>query len=125
MNFTSGNKTVTPAVNYRDSFVIAVGKNVIVVVLGMTINYINATMIHTFNRHHVCKLVLFLIKKQKLPMCFLSIHYLISQQLLVGCSSWFKVSKSYCVESIFVSCFKFSHFCCLLLLMCGITNAIS
>lgn len=53
MNFTSGNKSLTPAVNYRDSFVMAVGKNVIVVVLGMAINYINATMIHTFNKHHV------------------------------------------------------------------------
>ncbi len=54
MNFTPGDSNVTMATNYRDSFPVAVGKNVTVIVLGITINYINATMVHTFNKNHVC-----------------------------------------------------------------------
>uniref|UniRef100_A0A669ESX0 G-protein coupled receptors family 1 profile domain-containing protein n=1 Tax=Oreochromis niloticus TaxID=8128 RepID=A0A669ESX0_ORENI len=46
------NATIT--LNYWNTFVKTVGKNVAVVVLGITINYINATMIHTFNKYHVC-----------------------------------------------------------------------
>lgn len=55
MNFTPGDRNVTMAVKYRDTIVLAVGKNVTVIVLGITINYINATMVHTFNKHHVGK----------------------------------------------------------------------
>ncbi len=54
MNFTPGDSNVTMATNYRDSFPVTVGKNVTVIVLGITINYINATMVHTFNKNHVC-----------------------------------------------------------------------
>lgn len=50
MNFSSTNVTV---VHNRDSFNKAVTKNVIVVVLGISINYINATLVHTFNKHQV------------------------------------------------------------------------
>lgn len=53
MTFTPGDGNVTIAVNYQIAIIAAVGKNVTVVVLGITINYINATMIHTFNKHHV------------------------------------------------------------------------
>ncbi|XP_042339504.1 odorant receptor 131-2-like [Plectropomus leopardus] len=56
MNLTPRESNVTGAVNYRDTFVMAVCKNVIVVVLGIAINYINATMVHTFNRHHIFKM---------------------------------------------------------------------
>ncbi|XP_040014838.1 odorant receptor 131-2-like [Xiphias gladius] len=55
MNFTPGDSNITTAVNYWDTFNMAVGKNVAVVVLGITINYINATMVHTFNKHHFFK----------------------------------------------------------------------
>ncbi|XP_008284643.1 adenosine receptor A3-like [Stegastes partitus] len=41
--------------NYQ-AFVQVFSKNVTVVILGITINYINATMIYTFNRHHIFKL---------------------------------------------------------------------
>ncbi|KAM4612775.1 odorant receptor 131-2-like [Polymixia lowei] len=51
MNVSSSNITVT--VNYRDSFTKAVTKNVIVVVLGISINYINANLIHTFRKHQI------------------------------------------------------------------------
>ncbi|GLD65655.1 olfactory receptor 4K5-like protein, partial [Lates japonicus] len=49
MNTSSTNVTV--AVRYQDSFSKAVTKNVIVVVLGISISYINAGLIHTFCKH--------------------------------------------------------------------------
>uniref|UniRef100_A0A4W6BV92 G-protein coupled receptors family 1 profile domain-containing protein n=1 Tax=Lates calcarifer TaxID=8187 RepID=A0A4W6BV92_LATCA len=55
MNFTPGASNETEAVNYLDTLLMAVGSNVTVVVLGITINYINATMVHTFNKHHIFK----------------------------------------------------------------------
>ncbi|KAM7401554.1 hypothetical protein PAMP_016861 [Pampus punctatissimus] len=44
---------VTVVLQYRDSFAKAVTKNVIVVVLGISINYINASLIHTFCKHQI------------------------------------------------------------------------
>lgn len=51
MNSSSANVTVV--VQYRDSLTKAVMKNVIVFVLGVSINYINASLIHTFCKHQV------------------------------------------------------------------------
>ncbi|XP_070759149.1 odorant receptor 131-2-like [Enoplosus armatus] len=51
MNASSANVTVV--VEYRDSFSKAVTKNVIVVVLGLSINCINAGLIHTFCKHQI------------------------------------------------------------------------
>ncbi|XP_060945716.1 odorant receptor 131-2-like [Limanda limanda] len=51
MNSSSANVTVV--IEYRDSFTKAVAKNVIVVVLGISINYINAGLIHTFCKHQI------------------------------------------------------------------------
>ena len=51
MNTSSTNVTVV--IEYRDSFTKAVTKNVIVVVLSISINYINAGLIHTFCKHQV------------------------------------------------------------------------
>ncbi|XP_068450910.1 odorant receptor 131-2-like [Clinocottus analis] len=44
---------VTVVLQYRDSFSKAVTKNVVVVVLGISINYINACLIHTFCKHQI------------------------------------------------------------------------
>ncbi|XP_040890868.1 odorant receptor 131-2-like [Toxotes jaculatrix] len=49
MNVSSANVTVV--IEYRDSFTKAVAKNVIVVVLSISINYINAGLIRTFCKH--------------------------------------------------------------------------
>ncbi|XP_053171605.1 odorant receptor 131-2-like [Scomber japonicus] len=49
MNFSSANSYVRA----RDSFSVAVSKNVIVGVLCIIINYINGTLIHTFNKHQI------------------------------------------------------------------------
>ena len=51
MNVSSANVTVV--LQYRDSFTKAVIKNMIVVALGISINYINASLIHTFSKHQV------------------------------------------------------------------------
>ncbi|KAK1901242.1 Bifunctional protein FolD, partial [Dissostichus eleginoides] len=49
MSVSSANGTVV--IQYRDSFSKAVAKNVIVVVIGISINYINVGLIHTFCKH--------------------------------------------------------------------------
>ncbi|XP_063765917.1 odorant receptor 131-2-like [Eleginops maclovinus] len=51
MNTSSANVTVV--LQYRDSFSKAVAKNLIVVVIGISINYINAGLIHTFCKHQI------------------------------------------------------------------------
>ncbi|XP_010751056.2 odorant receptor 131-2 [Larimichthys crocea] len=51
MNLSSANVTVV--IEYRDSFTKAVTKNVIVVVLSISINYINAGLIQTFRKHEI------------------------------------------------------------------------
>ncbi|TKS71860.1 Trace amine-associated receptor 1 [Collichthys lucidus] len=51
MNVSSVN--ATGIVGYADSFSKAVTKNVIVVVLGIFITYINASLIHTFSKHQI------------------------------------------------------------------------
>ncbi|XP_029990876.1 odorant receptor 131-2-like [Sphaeramia orbicularis] len=51
MNLTSGSFE-----SEKHKFAVAVGKNVTVVILGITINYINATMINTFMKHHIFKI---------------------------------------------------------------------
>lgn len=51
MNATVAN--VTLVIEYRDSFTKAVTKNVIIVVLSISINYINAGLVHTFQKNQV------------------------------------------------------------------------
>lgn len=51
MNGSAANVSVV--VQYRDSFTKAVIKNVIILVIGIFINGINSSLIHTFWRHQV------------------------------------------------------------------------
>ncbi|KAM4612777.1 uncharacterized protein ACJ7VT_011006 [Polymixia lowei] len=53
MNISSGSSNVTAVVRYQDGFNAVVTKNVIVVALYLSINYINGTLVHTFNKHQV------------------------------------------------------------------------
>ncbi|XP_034440716.1 odorant receptor 131-2-like [Hippoglossus hippoglossus] len=50
MNSSSYNFNVT---SYRDSQGTVVAKNVFLLALGLTINYINCTLIHTFRKHQI------------------------------------------------------------------------
>ncbi|KAM9758062.1 odorant receptor 131-2-like [Menidia menidia] len=53
MNSSSFAYNLSSTVLYRDSLSTAVAKNVIVLALGITINYINGTLIHTFRKHQI------------------------------------------------------------------------
>ncbi|XP_041836751.1 odorant receptor 131-2-like [Melanotaenia boesemani] len=53
MNSSSNGYNVSSSLTSRDSLSTAVAKNVIVVGLGLTINYINGTLVHTFRKHQV------------------------------------------------------------------------
>lgn len=57
MNSTSGEQKEPLSIG-----AVAVGKNVFVAVLCFAINYINATIVHTFNKHHVRLSVLSQVK---------------------------------------------------------------
>lgn len=59
MNISVANNNMTGVPDYRDSFTKAVIKNVIVVVLSISINYINAGLIHTFCGNQVIILIIF------------------------------------------------------------------
>ncbi|XP_068578086.1 odorant receptor 131-2-like [Cebidichthys violaceus] len=48
---SSGFNVSTPS--YRDSYSTVVAKNVIVLILGFIINYINGSLIHTFRKHQI------------------------------------------------------------------------
>lgn len=50
---SSSSVNATSVILYPDSFGKAVAKNVLVVAVGITIVYINASLIHTFSRHQV------------------------------------------------------------------------
>ncbi|XP_040890331.1 odorant receptor 131-2-like [Toxotes jaculatrix] len=100
MNFTPGDTNVTTAVNNRDTFVVAVGKNVAVVVLGIAINYINATMVHTFNKHHIFKVN---------PRYILFIHLVFNDMIQLTTSISLFIF-TYTFHTIYVS------ICCLLIL---------
>ncbi|XP_056245316.1 odorant receptor 131-2-like [Seriola aureovittata] len=88
------------ALNYRDTFVVAIGKNVAVVVLGITISYINATMVHTFNKHHIFKMN---------PRFILFIHLVFNDMIQLTTSISLFIF-SYTFHTIYVS------ICCLLIL---------
>ncbi|KAM9361371.1 odorant receptor 131-2-like [Symphorus nematophorus] len=53
MNSSSFGYNMSSRPSYRDSYSTAVAKNVIVLALGLIINYINGTLIHTFRKHQV------------------------------------------------------------------------
>ncbi|KAM9361372.1 odorant receptor 131-2-like [Symphorus nematophorus] len=106
MNFTPVDRNVTGAVNYLDTFLAALGRNVTVVALGITINYINATMLHTFNKHHIFK---------SNPRFILFIHLMLNDMIQLTTSISLFIF-SYTFRTIYVS------ICCLLILPAVLTT---
>uniref|UniRef100_A0A8C9Z491 G-protein coupled receptors family 1 profile domain-containing protein n=1 Tax=Sander lucioperca TaxID=283035 RepID=A0A8C9Z491_SANLU len=106
MNVTSAN--VTAVLQYRDSFSKAVTKNVIVVVLGIFINYINAGLIHTFCKHQIFYMN---------PRYILFIHLVVNDMLQVTLTGILFVI-SYTIYTINVS------LCCIFILFCYIAICI-
>ncbi|XP_076003230.1 odorant receptor 131-2-like [Genypterus blacodes] len=72
MNASFANITVV--IQYRDSFTKAVVKNVIAAVLSLSINYINASLIHTFCKHQIFYMN---------PRYILFIHLVINDMMLM------------------------------------------
>ncbi|XP_034726103.1 odorant receptor 131-2-like [Etheostoma cragini] len=99
MNVTSVNATAV--LQYRDSFSKAMTKNVIVVALGIFINYINAALIHTF-----CKHQMFYMN----PRYILFIHLVVNDMIQVTLTVILFVI-SYTIYQINVS------ICCILILL--------
>ncbi|XP_062272306.1 odorant receptor 131-2-like [Scomber scombrus] len=72
MNVSAANVTVV--LQYRDSLTKAVIKNVIVVVIGISINFINANLIHTFCKHQIFYMN---------PRYILFIHLVVNDMIVV------------------------------------------
>ncbi|XP_045885502.1 odorant receptor 131-2-like [Micropterus dolomieu] len=102
MNESSAN--VTMVIQYRDSFTKAVTKNVIVVVLGISINYINAGLIHTFRKHQIFymnpRYILFfhLVVNDMIQVTLTIILFIISYIL-------YKINVSICCTFILIALF--------------------
>ncbi|XP_044205323.1 odorant receptor 131-2-like [Thunnus albacares] len=102
MNVSAANVTVV--LQYRDSFTKAVTKNVIVVVLGISINYVNASLIHTFCKHQIFYLN---------PRYILFIHLVINDMiqlmltviLFVISYTLYKINVSVCCVFILLALF--------------------
>ncbi|XP_078103714.1 odorant receptor 131-2-like [Sander vitreus] len=102
MNVSSANVTVV--IEYRDSFTKAVTKNVIVVVLCISINYINAGLIQTFRNHQIFYMN---------PRYILFIHLVINDMLQVTLTvmlfiisyTLYKINVSVCGTFILLALF--------------------
>ncbi|XP_061074764.1 odorant receptor 131-2-like [Conger conger] len=88
----------------RDTFQIVVTKNIIVVILCISINYINGTLVHTFFRHEIFK---------ENPRYILFIHLVLNDMIQLIISTWlhvisyifFKVNVSFCCFLLIIAIF--------------------
>ncbi|XP_008319393.1 adenosine receptor A3-like [Cynoglossus semilaevis] len=97
---------LTVVVEYRDSFTKALTKNVMVVVLSISINYINIGLIHTFCKHQVF---------YTNPRYILFIHLVVNDMIQVTLSVILFVI-SYVIYRLQV------HVCCVLILIALFTT---
>ncbi|XP_078103463.1 odorant receptor 131-2-like [Sander vitreus] len=102
MNLSNTGSNFTTAV-YRDTLNTAIIKNVITVVLCISINYVNSTLVYTFTKHQVCKMN---------PRYILYIHLVIYDIILLSLFTLLQV-LSYIVFTLNVSL-------CIVLLMISI-----
>ncbi|XP_071396991.1 odorant receptor 131-2-like [Centroberyx affinis] len=102
MNLSNVGSNSTTVV-YRDTISTAIIKNVITVALCISINYVNGTLIHTFNKHQIFKMK---------PRYILFIHLVINDMILLTLSGLIQV-LSYILFTINVSL-------CIFLLMLAI-----
>ncbi|TKS71863.1 Trace amine-associated receptor 1 [Collichthys lucidus] len=94
MNVSSSNVTVV--LQYRDSVTKAVIKNVIVLVLGISINFIDASLIHTFCKHQIFYMN---------PRYILFIHLVVNDMIQVTVSvSLFLISYTIYKLNVSVCC---------------------
>ncbi|XP_029907410.1 odorant receptor 131-2-like [Myripristis murdjan] len=106
MNVSSVAPNVTLAGNYHNTFTTAVTNNVIVMVLCISINYINGTLVHIFNKHQVLSVN---------PRYILFIHLVINDMMQLALSSFLHV-VSHALYTIYVP------FCLFLLIISILTT---
>ncbi|TKS71878.1 Trace amine-associated receptor 1 [Collichthys lucidus] len=106
MNFTPVESNVTGAVPSEVTLFKGIGRVMIIVCLGITINYINATMVHTFNKHHIFKVN---------PRFILFIHLVFNDMIQLTTSISISVLY-YVFDTIHV------YFCCLIILPAILTT---
>ncbi|KAM7401557.1 hypothetical protein PAMP_016864 [Pampus punctatissimus] len=105
MNVSNTGRNFTTAV-YRDTLNTAIIKNVITVVLCISINYINGTLVHTFRKHQIFNMN---------PRYILYIHLVINDIMLLTMFTLIQV-LSYIVFTLNVS------LCIILLMIAIFTN---
>ncbi|XP_041638512.1 odorant receptor 131-2-like [Cheilinus undulatus] len=84
---------VTVVVRYQEPFAKAIVKNMIVVVLGVSINYINASLFHTFSKHQIF---------YRNPRYILFIHLVVNDMIQVTLTITMFII-SYTIYQIYVS----------------------
>ncbi|XP_015254141.1 PREDICTED: olfactory receptor 1N2-like [Cyprinodon variegatus] len=95
MNSSSLNFNMSRALTYRDSPGTAVAKNVLIMALGISINYINGTLIHTFRKHQIFYMN---------PRYILFIHLVVNDMIQLTASIslfvisyvFYKINASFC-----------------------------
>ncbi|XP_067088706.1 odorant receptor 131-2-like [Osmerus mordax] len=106
MNFSVGGGNVTFVLLLGDPFETALTKNIIVVALCLSINYINSMLVHTFTKHQVFNTN---------PRYILFIHLVVNDMLQLTLACLLYV-LSYIVHTLNVS------YCCFLLVIALITT---
>ncbi|XP_067089064.1 odorant receptor 131-2-like [Osmerus mordax] len=101
MNFSAGESNFTVVLMERDTFETALTKNIILVALCISINYINSMLVHTFTKHQVFNTN---------PRYILFIHLVVNDMIQLTLACLLHV-LSYIVYTLNVS------FCCLLLVI--------
>ncbi|XP_053299076.1 odorant receptor 131-2-like [Pleuronectes platessa] len=107
MNLSSVNGSFVVNAVERDTFTIAVTKNVILTVLCIAINYINSTLVHTFMKHQIFN---------SSPRYILFIHLVINDMMQLALSTLLHII-SYALYTINVPF-------CLILLIITITTTL-
>ncbi|XP_068449885.1 odorant receptor 131-2-like [Clinocottus analis] len=99
---SSGYNVSTP--RYRDSYSTVVAKNVIVLALGLVINYINGSLIHTFRKHQI-----FYVNPRYILFIHLVVNDIIqlttSISLFVLSYIFYRINVSLCCVFIILSVF--------------------
>ncbi|XP_054906338.1 odorant receptor 131-2-like [Poeciliopsis prolifica] len=92
---SSSFSNMSSSLTYRDTLSIAVTKNVLIVALGITINYINGTLIHTFRKHEIFYMN---------PRYILFIHLVVNDMIQLTTSTslfvfsyiFYRINTSFC-----------------------------
>ncbi|XP_029947509.1 odorant receptor 131-2-like [Salarias fasciatus] len=105
---SSSDANVSAVFHYRDTASSAVAKNVILLAIGVIINYINGTLVHTFRKHQIFYLN---------PRYILFIHLVINDMiqltssisLFVASYIFYKINASVCCLIITLALFTTSN----------------